>query len=198
MKRAALYMRVSTLDQHPETQLYDLRQMAQQRGYQIVEEYTDRISGAKAKRPGLDSMMRDGRRGHFDVVLVWASDRIARSVKHFLEVLDELNRLNVEFVSFREQIDTGGPLGRAVVVIIGAIAELERNLIIERVRAGMRRAKLEGRHIGRKPLVLDRDAILRDRQRGHSLSQLAKIHLVSRATVHRLLKEHALTLEKSE
>ena len=197
MKRAALYMRVSTLDQHPETQLYDLRQMAQQRGYQIVEEYTDRISGAKAKRPGLDSMMGDARRGRFDVVLVWASDRIARSVKHFLDVLDELNRLNVEFVSFREQIDTGGPLGRAVVVIIGAIAELERNLIIERVRAGMRRAKLEGRHIGRKPLVLDRNAILRDRQRGHSLSQLAKGHLVSRATIHRVLKEHASTLEKS-
>ena len=198
MKRAALYMRVSTLDQHPETQLLDLRQMAAQRGLEIVKEYTDRISGAKARRPGLDELMQDGRRGRFDVVLVWASDRIARSVKHFLEVLDELNRLNVEFVSFREQIDTGGPLGRAVVVIIGAIAELERNLIIERVRAGMRRAKLEGRHIGRKPLVLDRDAILRDRQRGHSLSQLAKIHLVARATVHRLLKEHALTLEKSE
>ncbi len=197
MKRAALYMRVSTLDQHPETQLYDLRQMAQQRGYQIVEEYTDRISGAKAKRPGLDSMMGDARRGRFDVVLVWASDRIARSVRHFLEVLDELNRLNVEFISFREQIDTGGPLGRAVVVIIGAIAELERNLIIERVRAGMRRAKLEGRHIGRKPLVLDRNAILRDRQRGHSLSKLAKSHLVSRATIHRVLKEHASTLEKS-
>jgi DNA invertase Pin-like site-specific DNA recombinase len=197
MKRAALYMRVSTLDQHPETQLYDLRQMAQQRGYQIVEEFTDRISGAKAKRPGLDSMMGDARRGRFDVVLVWASDRIARSVKHFLDVLDELSRLNVEFVSFREQIDTGGPLGRAVVVIIGAIAELERNLIIERVRAGMRRAKLEGRHIGRKPLALDRNAILRDRQRGHSLSQLAKGHLVSRATIHRVLKEHASTLEKS-
>ena len=154
MKRAALYMRVSTLDQDPQTQLYDLRQMAQQRGYQIVEEYTDRISGAKAKRPGFDAMMRDARRDRFDVILVWASDRIARSVKHFLEVLDELNRLNIEFISFREQIDTGGPLGRAVVVIIGAIAELERNLIIERVRAGMRRAKLEGRHIGRKPLAL--------------------------------------------
>jgi DNA invertase Pin-like site-specific DNA recombinase len=192
MKRAALYMRVSSLDQHPETQLYDLRQMAQQRGYQIVEQYTDRISGAKAKRPGLDSMMRDGRRGRFDVVLVWASDRIARSVKHFLDVLDELNRLNIEFVSFREQIDTGGPLGRAVVVIIGAIAELERNLIVERVRAGMRRAKLEGRHIGRKPLVLDRDAILLGRQRGQSLSQLAKGHLVSRATIHRVLREHAM------
>ena len=197
MKRVALYLRVSTLDQHPETQLYDLRQMAQQRGYQVVEEFTDRISGATAKRPGLDSMMSDARRGRFDVVLVWASDRIARSVKHFLDVLDELNRLNIEFVSFREQIDTGGPLGRAVVVIIGAIAELERNLIIERVRAGMRRAKLEGRHIGRKPLVLDRDAILQDRQRGHSLSQLAKSHLVSRATIHRVLREHASTLGNS-
>jgi DNA invertase Pin-like site-specific DNA recombinase len=199
MKRAALYMRVSTLDQHPETQLHDLRQMAQQRGYEIVREYTDRISGVKARRPGLDEMMRDARRGQFDVVLVWASDRIARSVKHFLEVLDELNRLNIEFVSFRESIDTGGPLGRAVVVIIGAIAELERNLIIERVRAGMRRARLEGRHIGRKPLELDRTAILRDRRRGHSLGQLAKSHGISRSTVHRVLREHATTtsLEKS-
>jgi Resolvase, N terminal domain len=139
MKRAALYMRVSTVDQHPETQLLDLRQMAAQRGLEIVEEYTDRISGTKARRPGLDQMMRDGRRGQFDVVLVWASDRIARSVKHFLDVLDELNRLNIEFISFRENIDTGGPLGRAVVVIIGAIAELDRNLIIERVRGDMHR-----------------------------------------------------------
>jgi DNA invertase Pin-like site-specific DNA recombinase len=188
MKRAALYLRVSTLDQHPETQLYDLQQMAGQRGYEIIEEYTDRISGAKARRPGLDALMQDARRGRFDVVLVWASDRIARSVKHFLEVLDELNRLNVEFVSFREQIDTGGPLGRAIVVIIGAIAELERNLIIERVRAGMRRARLEGQHIGRKPLVLDRAAILRGREQGHSLGQLAKSHRVSRATIHRVLQ----------
>ena len=198
MKRAALYMRVSTLDQHPETQLYDLRQMAQQRGYQIVEEYTDTISGARARRPGLDALMRDARRNRFDVVLVWASDRIARSVKHFLDVLDELNRLNIEFISFREQIDTGGPLGRAVVVIIGAIAELERNLIIERVRAGMRRARLEGRPIGRRPLELDHIAILRDRQRGQSLGQLAKSYRVSRTTIHRVLREHATTtLEKS-
>jgi DNA invertase Pin-like site-specific DNA recombinase len=189
VKRAALYLRVSSLDQHPETQLFDLQQMAAQRGYEVVNQYTDRISGAKARRPGLDEMMRDARRGRFDVVLVWASDRIARSVKHFLEVLDELNRLNVEFVSFREQIDTGGPLGRAIVVIIGAIAELERNLIIERVRAGMRRAKLEGRHIGRRPLDLDREAILRDRQRGQSLGQIARAHRISRATVHRVVHE---------
>ena len=197
MKRAALYMRVSTVDQHPETQLLDLRQLAGQRGYEIVAEYTDRISGAKARRPGLDQLMKEARRGRFDVVLVWASDRIARSVKHFLEILDELNRLNIEFVSFREQIDTGGPLGRAIVVIIGAIAELERNLIIERVRAGMRRARLEGRPIGRRPLELDHAAILRDRQRGHSLGQLARTYRISRTTVHRVLSEHASPHQQS-
>jgi DNA invertase Pin-like site-specific DNA recombinase len=191
VKRAALYLRVSTVDQHPETQLYDLRQMAAQRGYQIVAEVTDKISGVKARRPGLDSLMQDARRGRFDVVLVWACDRIARSTRHFLEVLDELNRLEVEFVSFRESIDTGGPLGRAIVIIIGAIAELERNLIVERVRAGMRRARLEGRHIGRPSLELDREAILRDRQHGRSIGQIAHEHRVSRTTVQRVLHEHA-------
>ena len=196
MKRAALYLRVSTLDQHPETQLYDLRQMAVQRDYEIVHEYTDRISGTKARRPGLDEMMQDARRRRFDVVLVWASDRLARSVKHFLEVLDELNHLNVEFVSFREQIDTGGPLGRAIIVIVGAVAELERNLIVERVRAGMRRAKLEGRHIGRKPLDIDRIGILRDRSQGRSLGQLAKSYRVSRATIHRVISQPASGPEK--
>ena len=189
MKRAVLYMRVSTLDQHPETQLYDLRQMAGQRGFEIVNEYTDRISGAKARRPGLDQMMTDARRGRFDVVLVWASDRIARSVKHFLEVLDELSRLQVEYVSFRENIDTGGPLGRAIVIIIGAVAELERNLIIERVRAGMRRARLEGQHIGRNPLVLDNAAIQRDRCQGQSIREIAKGHRISTATVQRVLRK---------
>ena len=196
MKRAALYLRVSTLDQHPETQLLDLQQMAAQRDYEIAAQYTDRISGTKARRPGLDKMMADARRGRFDVVLVWASDRLARSVKHFLEVLDELNHLNVEFVSYREQIDTGGPLGRAIIVIVGAVAELERNLIVERVRAGMRRAKLEGRHIGRKPLDLDRIGILRDRSQGLSLGQLAKSYHVSRATIHRVLRQPASDPEK--
>ena len=187
MKRAAIYMRVSTVDQHPATQLLDLRQMAAQRGYEIVHEYTDRISGTKAKRPGLDQMMRDARRGQFDVVLVWACDRIARSTRHFLDVLDDLSRLNIEFISFREQIDTGGPLGRAIVVIIGAIAELERSLIVERVRAGMRRAKLEGRSIGRRPLELDRQQIHRDREQGRSLRQIAKAHLISTGTVRKVL-----------
>lgn len=136
MKRAALYCRVSTGDQHVETQLYDLREMAKQRGCEIVREYTDTISGAKAKRPGLDQLLADARRHRFDVVLVAAFDRVARSVRHFLEVLDDLNNLGIEFVSLRENIDTGGPLGRAVVVIVGAIAELERSLIVERACDG--------------------------------------------------------------
>jgi DNA invertase Pin-like site-specific DNA recombinase len=191
-------MRVSSVDQHLETQLHDLRQMASQRGYEIVQEYTDRISGVKAKRPGLGQMMADARRGRFDVVLVWASDRIARSVKHFLEVLDEFNRLNIEYVSFREQIDTGGPLGRAIVVIIGAVAELERNLIIERVRAGMRRARLEGTHIGRNPLTLDHEAIHRERCQGQSLRQIAKGHRISTATVQRVLRKRPAQVQVQE
>jgi DNA invertase Pin-like site-specific DNA recombinase len=189
MKRAVLYLRVSTFDQHPETQLYDLRGLAAQRSFEIIEEYSDTISGSKAKRPGLDRLIADARRGKFDVVLVWAFDRIARSVRHFLEVLDELTHLNLEFVSFRENVDTGGPLGRAMIVIIGAIAELERNLIVERVRAGMRRAKLEGRRIGRPPLQVDREAVLHDRARGHSLTELARTYRISRTSVIRVIQQ---------
>ena len=188
MKQVAQYLRVSTVDQHPETQQLDLRQMAAQRGYTIDHEYTDRISGAKARRPGLDQMMADVRRGQFDVVLVWASDRLARSVRYFLTTLHELNHLNIEYVSFRENIDTGGPLGRAIVIIIAVVAELERSLIVERVRAGMRRAKLEGQHIGRTPLELDNAAIQRDRRQGLSLRQIARGHRISTATVQRVLR----------
>jgi DNA invertase Pin-like site-specific DNA recombinase len=188
-KRAAIYTRVSTADQHPETQLYDLREMAGQREYKIVHEYSDVICGAKAKRPGLDQLMADARRHRFDVVLVHAFDRAARSVRHFLEVLDELNHLGIEFVSFRENIDTSAALGKALTIIIGAIAELERSLIVERVRAGMRRAKLEGRRIGRKPLDINREEVVRDRRSGMSLRQVALRHGISRASVARLVKE---------
>jgi len=191
VKRAALYSRVSTYDQNPQTQILDLRQMAAQRGYEIVQEYSDKISGTKAKRPGLDQMMIDARRGRFDVLLVWACDRIARSTRHFLEVLDDLSRLEVEFISFRENIDTAGPLGRAIIVIIGAIAELERSLIVERVRAGMRRARLEGQRIGRAPLVLDNLAIQQDRERGQSIREIARGHSVSTATIQRVLRKTA-------
>jgi DNA invertase Pin-like site-specific DNA recombinase len=188
MKRAALYLRVSTIDQHPETQRYDLLQLVEQRGFQIVEEYVDHgVSGARAKRPALDRMLADAARGRFDVIVVWAADRLARSVKHFLELLDEFQRLGIEFLSMREALDTAGPLGRALIIIVGAISELERSLIRERVRAGMRRARLEGQRLGRPRLELDREAILRDRNRGLSLAELAKSYRTSRTTIRRIL-----------
>ena len=188
-KRAAIYARVSTGDQHLETQLLDLREMAKQRGYEIAHEYTDIISGAKSKRPGLDQLMADARRHRFDIVLVAAFDRIARNVRHFLDVLDELNHLGIEFASKRENIDTGGPLGRAMLTIIGAISALELDLIRERILAGMRRAKLEGRRIGRAPLNIDRAQVVADRLAGMSLTSVATKYHVSRATVCRLVNE---------
>jgi DNA invertase Pin-like site-specific DNA recombinase len=195
MKRAALYVRVSTVDQHPETQLHDLRQFAVQRGLQIIETYTDHgVSGTKARRPALDKMMEDARRRRFDVVVVWSCDRLARSTKHLLQTLDELSGFGIQFLSQREAIDTEGPLGRAIIVIVSAIAELERSLIVERVRAGMRRARLEGRQIGRARLDVDREQVVLDRRSGMSLTQVARKHSISRASVCRLMKETALTL----
>ena len=193
MMRAAIYTRVSTSDQNATTQLLDLRQLAAQRSFQVVAEFTDCISGAKSRRPGLDNLLQGAHRGQFDIVLIWSFDRVARSVTHFLHVVDDLNRLGVQFVSFRETIDSTGPLGRALLVIIAAIAELERSLIRERVCAGLRRARAEGRRIGRPSVVVDRQAILQDRRLGRSLAQIAKAHRISRTTVHRVLHEHAST-----
>ena len=100
MKRAALYVRVSTVDQHPETQIHDLRQFANQRGLQVIETYTDHgVSGTKARRPALDKMMEDARRHKFDVVVVWSCDRLARSTRHLLQTLDELNGFGIQFLS---------------------------------------------------------------------------------------------------
>ena len=198
MKRAALYMRVSTVDQHPENQLNELRHFAEQRGFQIAEEYTDHgVSGTKARRPALDRMLNDAHRRRFDVVVVWACDRLARSTKHFLQVLDELNELGVQFLSQREAIDTDGPLGRAIVVIVSAVAELERSLIVERVRAGMRRAKLDGRRIGRVPLDVDHAALVRDRLAGMSLTRVASKYGLSRASVVRFVHQDRSRREAS-
>jgi DNA invertase Pin-like site-specific DNA recombinase len=190
MKRAALYCRVSTVDQHPETQLGELRQFAANKGFQVVGEYTDHgYSGVRARRPELDRMMDDARRHRFDVLLVWSCDRLARSTKHLLQTIDELNGMGIQFLSQREAIDTEGPLGRAILVIVSAMAELERCIIIERVRAGMRRARLEGRQIGRSRLDVNRQQVIDDRRSGMSLTQVAKKHGISRASVCRLMKE---------
>src|SRR5208282_3649674 len=188
MKKAAIYARVSTTDQHVESQLYDLRQLAADRGFEVVQEYQDwGISGRKARRPGLDKLMADARQRKFSVVLVAAFDRVARSVKHFLQVMDEFDSLEIEFISRRENIDTSGPMGRLFLTLIGSIAELESDLIRERVLAGMRRAKLDGVRIGRAPMNLDRAAIVRDRVSGMTLTAVAKKWGISRSLVCKLV-----------
>jgi len=190
MKRAALYCRVSTTDQRIESQLYQLREMAAARGFEIVQEYIDHgFSGAKARRPGLDSLMADARRRKFNVVLVAAFDRVARSTRHFLQLLDELDDLSIEFISAREAIDTTGAMGRLFVTLIGGIAELERSLIAERIRQGMHRAKLEGQRLGRVPLDIDHASLVRDRLSGMSLTKCSKKYGVSRASVIRFVRD---------
>jgi DNA invertase Pin-like site-specific DNA recombinase len=190
MKKAAIYVRVSSPDQHVESQLYDLRELAAQRGYEVVEEYADKgISGTKARRPGLDAMMADAHRKKFSVVLVAAFDRIARSTRNFLQIIDELDSWGIEFISRREGVATGDAMGRLFVTIISAIAELERSLVVERVKSGMRLAKLQGRQIGRARLDVDREQVVRDRRNGLSLTATARKHSISRASVCRLMKE---------
>jgi DNA invertase Pin-like site-specific DNA recombinase len=190
MKKAAIYVRVSTPDQHVESQLYDLREMAAQKGYEVIAEYKDMgICGTKARRPALDAMMSDARRKKFSVVLVAAFDRIARSTRNFLQIIDELDSMQIEFISRREGVATGDAMGRLFVTIISAIAELERSLVVERVKSGMRRAALEGRQIGRARLDINREQVVEDRRTGMSLTAVAKRHNISRASVCRLMKE---------
>jgi DNA invertase Pin-like site-specific DNA recombinase len=190
MKRCAIYARVSTPDQRVDNQLYDLRQFAAQRGYEVVAEYTDvGISGSKALRPGLDARLREARKRKFTVLIVAAFDRVARSTKHFLGVVDELDSLGIEFISRRENIATDGAMGRLFITLISSIAELEADLIKERVRAGIRRRKLEGLPVGRQPLNIDHHSLVKDRLAGMSLTDVAKRYGVSRASVVRWVRE---------
>lgn len=187
--KAAIYVRVSTTDQHVENQLYDLREFAAQRGFDVVEEFHDcGVSGRRVRRPGLDALIAEARQKKFSVILVAAFDRVARSVKHFLQLMDVFDNLGITFISRRENVDTSGPMGRLFLTLIGSIAELESDLIRERVLAGMRRAKLDGVRIGRIPMNLDRAAIVRDRLSGMSLTAVARKWGISRSLVCKLVK----------
>ena len=193
MKKCAIYARVSTTDQRVDNQLYDLRLFAEQRGFEVACEYTDvGYSGSKARRPGFDAMLRDARKRRFAVVIVAAFDRVARSTRHFLSVVDELDSLGIDFVSRRENIATDGPVGRLFLTVISSIAELESDLIKERIRAGMRRRKLDGLPCGRQPLDVDHDVVVADRLSGLSLTETAKRHGISRASVVRFVREARL------
>jgi len=154
-KRVAVYARVSTADQCCEPQLLDLREYVAARGWRAVEFVDQGVSGARDRRPALDRLLAEVKARKVDVVVVAAFDRFGRSVRHLVETLELFRHLGVEFVSLREQIDTGSPLGQAVFTIIAAIAQLERSLIAERVRAGLRRARADGKRLGRPPLQVD-------------------------------------------
>jgi DNA invertase Pin-like site-specific DNA recombinase len=191
MKKCALYARVSTPEQHVEAQLCDLRKFAEQRGFEVVAERIDvGVSGRKDRRPGLDALMKDVRDHRVNIVCVAAFDRMARSTKQFLQVMDEFDDLGIEFVSRRENVDTTGAMGRLFRTLIGTFAELESDLIRERIKAAMRRRKLEGFKLGRQPLDVNHAALVRDRLSGMSLTDTARKYGISRASVVRFCREH--------
>lgn len=150
--RMALYLRVSTAEQKPDLQLDGLRRYAERAGLVVVGDYRDvAVSGRREGRPGLSALMAAARNREVDCVLVWKFDHFARSTRHLLTALEEFDHLGVRFVSVQDQINTGGPTGRAMFTLIGAMAELESSLISERVTAGMRAAEARGKHLGRPP-----------------------------------------------
>ena len=187
--KIGIYSRVSSQDQSVEMQTSDLRRYCEQRGFEIYKEYSDQgISGTKDRRPALDELMADARKRKFDAVLCWRFDRFARSTRHLIVALEEFRHLGIEFISYQENIDTSSPLGKAIFTIVSAIAELERNIIVERVRAGIRRAKERGKALGRpKRLNLDGQELRKMRDSGLSLRKIAEKVKVCPATVYKSL-----------
>ena len=187
--RVALYARVSTTDQSTDSQLLDLRRYVQERGWDIFKEYVDEgISGTKDSRPALNELMNDAKKRKFDVLLVWRFDRFARSTKHLILALEEFKNLGIDFVSYQENIDTSSPLGSAIFTIISAVAQLERDIIAERVKAGLRRAVENGKKLGRPRLLVDSTQVLRLRSEGLSLRAIAQEMGISRTTVSQILQ----------
>ena len=187
--RVGIYARVSTKDQNRELQLRDLRAFCAARKFSVVREYVDvGESGAKDSRPQLNELMAAARKRQVDAIVVWRFDRFARSTKHLLLALEEFRSLGIQFTSYSENIDTSSPLGQALFTIVSAVAQLERDLIRERVKAGLRNAKLKGKTLGRPTLTLDRDRIARLRASGSSIRDIAAQLEVSTATVHKALR----------
>ena len=175
--RAAIYARVSTLNgsQDPTMQTRELEEYCQRRGWQVFDLYVDNgVSGKKDSRPQLNRMMHDAHERRFSVVVVWRFDRFARSVSHLLRALETFNALGVQFVSLNEQVDTGTPTGKMVFTVLGAVAELERSLIVERVRAGLRHARAKGKRLGRPKKYVDAAQIASLRASGHSWRTISR------------------------
>jgi DNA invertase Pin-like site-specific DNA recombinase len=192
--RIGIYARVSTKDQSCELQVRDLRAYCTARGFDLVREYVDvGQSGAKDSRPELNILMDDARKRQFDAIVVWRFDRFARSTKHLLLALEEFRSLGIQFISYQENVDTSTPLGQALFTIVSAVAQLERDLIRERVSAGIRNARANGKKLGRPKSSVDRERILELKEQGHSLRQIAATLGVGYGTVReRLLASHKL------
>jgi DNA invertase Pin-like site-specific DNA recombinase len=187
LKVAALYARVSTLDQNCEVQLQDLRRYASQRFSRYIE-YVDRgVSGTQRRRPQLDALMRAAHQRKFGVVLVWKFDRFARSVKHLVDSLEEFSALGIDFISYTEGIDTTTPTGQLLFHMVGAVAQFERDLIVERVRAGMAHARAMGKRIGRPRAEVDLEQVVLFRNQGKSLRAIARLLAVPVSRVRRAL-----------
>lgn len=198
--RVAIYARVSTPatkkkadsndpQQNPETQLRPLRDAARVRGWEITGEYMDRISGSKDTRPQLDQLTKDANMGKFDVVMVWKLDRWGRSLRHLINSIEELHARGVAFVSLSDNLDFTTPAGRLMFQIMGAFAEFERELIRDRVKAGMARATAQGKDCGRRKKVFRRDQALELRAAGKSLREIAAELGVSHGTIRNVLNE---------
>ncbi len=174
--RVALYARVSTLNgQHPEMQLSELREHASRRGWETVDEYVDEgVSGSKESRPELNRLVTDAHQRKFDIVLVWKIDRFGRSLRHLVNSLGDLGAYGVTFASLKDNPDLSTPSGRLMFQIIGAMAEFERALIQERVKAGLHNARRNGKKLGRPRRVVDIDGIARMRAQGQSLRTIAE------------------------
>jgi DNA invertase Pin-like site-specific DNA recombinase len=187
--RIGIYARVSTKDQSCELQVRDLRAYCTARGFDLVREYIDvGQSGAKDSRPELNKLMYDARKRQFDVVVCWRFDRFARSTKHLLTALEEFRSLGIQFISYQENIDTSSPLGQALFTIVSAVAQLERDLIRERVSAGIRNARANGKQLGRPKSIVDRERILELKVLGQSLRQIAANLGIGYGTVRERLK----------
>jgi DNA invertase Pin-like site-specific DNA recombinase len=187
--KVAVYARVSTFNnQDPEVQLRELREYAARRDWQIVEEFVDQgVSGCRESRPALNRLMSGASRRSFDAILVWKIDRFGRSLKHLVNALAEFGALGVSFISLRDNLDLSTPSGRLMFQIIGAMAEFERSLIQERVRAGLRSARAKGRRLGRPRVIVDASRIARLRSQGLSWAQIKDEVGVSKGTAQRAL-----------
>jgi len=198
MRRVGCYLRVSTTEQTVENQRNDLRAYCAARGWYNVSEYSDAgVSGTRERRPGLDRLMSDVKARRVDVVVVAAFDRLGRSVRHLVEALELFRHLGVEFISLREQIDTGSALGQAVFTIIAAIVQLERSLIVERVKAGLRRARSEGKKLGRPRLRIDTRQLEHIVERGLPVREGAKQLGISPSSFLRLARQHCGSINGS-